>query len=101
MRQPQGLEDFSHPKYVCKLQKSLDDLKQAPRPWNAKFTSYLPSLGFKMSHSDQSLLMKISYSAIVVLLLCVDDIILIGSNSQVIQEVIIDLDSVFDLKDLG
>ncbi|CAL9013534.1 unnamed protein product [Prunus brigantina] len=73
----------------------------APRAWNAKFTGYLPSLGFKMSHSDPSLFVKISDSAIVVLLLYVDDIILISSNSHVIQEVIIDLGSVFDLMDLG
>ncbi|VVA40824.1 PREDICTED: Retrovirus-related Pol poly from, partial [Prunus dulcis] len=50
MKQPQGFEDSSHPEYVCKLQKSLYGLKQAPRAWNAKFTGYLPSLGFKMSH---------------------------------------------------
>ncbi|BBN69110.1 transposable element gene [Prunus dulcis] len=101
MKQPQGFEDSSHPEYVCKLQKSLYGLKQAPRAWNAKFTGYLPSLGFKMSHSDPSLFVKISDSAIVVLLLYVDDIILTGSNSHVIQEVITDLGSVFDLKDLG
>ncbi|CAL2254016.1 unnamed protein product [Prunus armeniaca] len=101
MKQPQGFEDSSHPDYVCKLQKSLYGLKQAPRAWNAKFTGYLPSLGFKMSHSDPSLFVKISDSAIVVLLLYVDDIILTGSNSQVIEEVITDLGSVFDLKDLG
>ncbi|CAL2280003.1 unnamed protein product [Prunus armeniaca] len=87
MKQPQGFEDSSHPDYVCKLQKSLYDLKQAPKGWNAKFTGYLPSLGFKMSHSDPSLFVKISDSAIVVLLLYVDDIILTGSNSQVIQEI--------------
>ncbi|KAI5321499.1 hypothetical protein L3X38_030570 [Prunus dulcis] len=101
MKQPQGFEDSSHPEYVCKLQKSLYGLKQAPRAWNAKFTGYLPSLGFKMSHSDPSLFVKISDSAIVVLLLYVDDIILTGSNSHVIQEVITNLGSVFDLKDLG
>ncbi|KAL6291909.1 hypothetical protein ACE6H2_000051 [Prunus campanulata] len=54
-----------------------------------------------MSHSDPSLFVKISDSAIVVLLLYVDDIILTGSNPHVIQEVITDLGSVFDLKDLG
>ncbi|KAI5330224.1 hypothetical protein L3X38_029622 [Prunus dulcis] len=87
MKQPQGFEDSSHPEYVCKLQKSLYGLKQAPKAWNAKFTGYLPSLGFKMSHSDPSLFVKISDSAIVVLLLYVYDIILTGSNSHVIQEI--------------
>ncbi|CAL2249145.1 unnamed protein product [Prunus armeniaca] len=81
------------------LHGDLDE--EAPRAWNAKFTGYLPSLGFKMSHSDPSLFVKISDSAIIVLLLYVDDIILTGSNSHVIQEVITYLGSVFDLKDLG
>ncbi|CAL9024679.1 unnamed protein product, partial [Prunus brigantina] len=58
MKQPQGFANPLHPDYVCKLQKSLYGLKQAPRAWNAKFT------------------------AIVVLLLYVDDIILTGSNPQ-------------------
>ncbi|VVA32593.1 Hypothetical predicted protein, partial [Prunus dulcis] len=101
MKQPQGFEDPHHPDYVCKLQKSLYGLKQAPRAWNAKFTGFLPALGFKMSHSDPSLFVKYSDSAIVVLLLYVDDIILTGSNPQVIQEVIIELGSVFELKDMG
>ncbi|CAL9006485.1 unnamed protein product, partial [Prunus brigantina] len=63
MKQPQGFADPLHPDYVCKLRKSLYGLKQAPRAWNAKFT------------------------AIVVLLLYVDDIILTGSNPQVIREI--------------
>ncbi|CAL8151027.1 unnamed protein product [Prunus armeniaca] len=62
MKQPQGFEDPHHPDYVCKLQKSLYGLKQAPRAWNAKFTGFLPSLGFKMSHSDPSLFLKYSDS---------------------------------------
>lgn len=58
MRQPQGFEDSIHPNFVCKLQKSLYDLKQTLRAWNAKFTSYLLAIGFKSSHSDPSLFMK-------------------------------------------
>ncbi|CAL9006084.1 unnamed protein product [Prunus brigantina] len=101
MKQPQGFADPLHPDYVCKLRKSLYGLKQAPRAWNAKFTGFLPALGFKMSHNDPSLFVKYSDSAIVVLLLYVDDIILTGSNPQVIQEVITELGSVFELKDMG
>ncbi|KAI5318865.1 hypothetical protein L3X38_038573 [Prunus dulcis] len=51
MKQPQGFEDPKQPQSVCKLRKSLYGLKQAPRAWNAKFTGYLPALGFKMSQS--------------------------------------------------
>ncbi|KAI5321215.1 hypothetical protein L3X38_030286 [Prunus dulcis] len=51
MRQPLGFEDVEHPDFVCRLQKSLYGLKQAPRAWNAKFTGYLPALGFCSSPS--------------------------------------------------
>ncbi|CAL8996514.1 unnamed protein product, partial [Prunus brigantina] len=76
MRQPQGFEDPKHPAdFVCKLNKSLYGLKQAPRAWNAKFTGYLPAIGFKSSHSDPSLFL--------------------------VQTVIDDLGEVFEMKDMG
>ncbi|KAL6295890.1 hypothetical protein ACE6H2_004032 [Prunus campanulata] len=101
MHQPQGFEDPVHPHFVCKLQKSLYGLKQAPRAWNAKFTGYLPALGFKSSHSDPSLFVKHADFEIVILLLYVDDIILTGSNEQVVQTLVDDLSSIFEMKDMG
>ncbi|BBG93855.1 transposable element gene [Prunus dulcis] len=101
MRQPQGYEDPAYPEYVCKLKKSLYGLKQAPRAWNAKFTGYLPALGFKLSHSDPSLFVKHEGSDVIVLLLYVDDIILTGSNANLVQTVVDDLSSVFEMKDMG
>lgn len=101
MCQPQGFEDPVHPHFVCELLKSLYGLKQAPRAWNAKFTGYLPALGFKSSHSDPSLFVKHVDSEIVILLLYVDDIILIGSNEQLVQTLVDDLSSVFEMKDMG
>ncbi|KAI5353156.1 hypothetical protein L3X38_006049 [Prunus dulcis] len=79
MHQPQGFEDPKHFSYVCKLRKSLYGLKQAPRAWNAKFTG----------------------SDIVILLLYVDDIILTGSKVALVQEVVDELSSAFDMKDMG
>lgn len=76
MSQPQGFKDFVHPESVCKLHKSLYGLKHASRAWNAKFTSYLPDVGFQSSHSYSSLFVKHDGTNIVVLLLYVDDIIL-------------------------
>ncbi|CAL9005159.1 unnamed protein product [Prunus brigantina] len=97
----QVLKISQHPEFVCRLAKSLYGLKQAPRDWNAKFTGYLPALGFKSSHSDPSLFVKHEGSDIVILLLYVDDIILTGSSPQLVQTVIDDLGAVFDMKDMG
>ncbi|KAI5348760.1 hypothetical protein L3X38_001647 [Prunus dulcis] len=54
-----------------------------------------------MSQSDPSLFVKHTGSDVLALLLYVDDIILTGSSDALIQEVIDDLSSVFELKDLG
>lgn len=55
MTQPPGFvhPQFSH--YVCKLNKDLYSLKQAPRDWYARLSSRLLELGFIVSKSDSSL----------------------------------------------
>ncbi|CAL9029939.1 unnamed protein product [Prunus brigantina] len=100
MKQPQGFVDPTYPDFVCKLQKSLYGLKQAPRAWNAKFTGYLPTLGFTVSHSDPSLFIKKTSSDILILLLYVDDIILTGSNPALVNSVIRDLGEISWIRQL-
>ena len=100
MSQPPGFVDSLHPHHVCQLHKSLYGLKQAPRAWNARFTQFLPSLGFVTTYSDSSLFVKHVGSQLVVLLLYVDDIILTGSASDAIQQVIQALTAEFDVTDL-
>ena len=55
MKQPPGFEDFVHPDYICKLDKSLYGLKQAPRAWFARLSTKLVQLGFSASKADISL----------------------------------------------
>ncbi|KAM1079132.1 hypothetical protein ACFX2B_013731 [Malus domestica] len=101
MDQPPGFEDPQNPTLVCQLHKSLYGLKQAPRAWNDRFTSFLPKLGFHNTYSDSSLFVKTVGANIVILLLYVDDIIITGSATIVIQQVIDALTSEFNIKDLG
>ncbi|VVA32541.1 PREDICTED: retrotransposon, partial [Prunus dulcis] len=63
----------------------------APRAWNAKFTGYLPTLGFKSSHSDPSLFVQHTGNDIIILLRYVDNIIITGSSDQLIQRVVTNL----------
>ena len=101
MQQPSGYVDATHPTYVCKLHKSLYGLKQAPMAWFERFTFHLIHLGFQASFADSSLFIFQSKSTIIYLLLYVDDIILIGNNSKHVSSLVVALNSVFELKDLG
>lgn len=58
-------------------------------------------MGFKASASDSSLFVKQCGGDVIILLLYVDDIIIIGSNSSKVQNVITELSEVFELKDMG
>ncbi|KAM1009029.1 hypothetical protein ACFX2A_005508 [Malus domestica] len=84
MKQPQGFVDSRFPTHMCKLVKSLYGLKQAPRAWNEKFTGYLQTVGFEASLSDYSLFVKTDGTHVIILLLYVDDIIITGSNSELV-----------------
>jgi histone deacetylase 1/2 len=44
--QPVGFVDFSCPDMVCRLNRSLYGLKEAPRTWNHRFAVVLLTLGF-------------------------------------------------------
>ena len=55
MEQPPGYVDPRHPLHVCKLKKTLYDLKQTPHAWFQRFSSFLLRLGFSYSYADTSL----------------------------------------------
>jgi hypothetical protein len=101
MAQPTGFIDAVQPSHVCHLHKSLYGLKQAPRAWFERFTSHLLTLGFTASVADASLFVLKQDSVIVYLLLYVDDIIITGSDSTVVSNIISQLSTTFEVKDLG
>ena len=82
--QPDGFVDSTWPDHVCRLNKSLYRLKQAPRAWYSRFASYLISLGFVEAKSDTSLFILRRGSDTVYLLLYVDDIILTASSTTLL-----------------
>ncbi|RVW92462.1 Retrovirus-related Pol polyprotein from transposon RE1 [Vitis vinifera] len=43
---------------VCKLKKSLYELKQSPRAWFGRFTKLIRVFGYHQSHSDHTLFLK-------------------------------------------
>jgi hypothetical protein len=85
---------------VCKLNKSLYDLKQSPRMWYQNFDSYILGLGFVRSRDDHCVYSK-QFGNFIYVVLYVDDKLLVGNNMDVIKEVKSQLSSKFDMKDLG
>ncbi|XP_075110575.1 uncharacterized protein LOC142181558 [Nicotiana tabacum] len=85
---------------VCKLIKSLYDLKQASRQWNIKLTDALLVAGYKQSSYDHSLFTKQVGGEIVIILVYVDDLLITGSCKELIQEARTTLYNIFKVKDL-
>lgn len=55
-------QDVSHNQVeVCKLNKSLYGMKQAPRAWFEKFTTVITSIGFRSSDHGYALFVKTIY----------------------------------------
>lgn len=100
MVQPPGFATVNRAQ-VCKLNKALYGLKQATRQWYERLHSALLQFGFTSSRCDPSLFSYFQGSTRVYALVYVDDIILRGSSSQMIAELISKLNAKFALKQLG
>ncbi|RVW88665.1 Retrovirus-related Pol polyprotein from transposon RE1 [Vitis vinifera] len=103
MDQPPGFDGRTNQdqKLVCKLHKALYGLKQAPRAWFDKLKISLQQFGFSSTKSDQSLFVRFTNCSSLFVLVYVNDIVVTGSSSQEIQELISKLSGLFSLKDLG
>lgn len=101
MSQPQGFTDPTKPHHVCQLYKALYGLKQAPRAWYSPFSSFLISRGFILSFIDPSLFVHHSKTGLTILLIYVNDILLIGGDTNIITHLLHDFQQHFDMKNLG
>ena len=76
-------------------------LRQAPRRWFNRFTDFVIKLGFTATRSDSSLFVLRRGSDIAYLLPYVDDIVLTGSSSALLQHIVDRLHAEFAVKDMG
>ncbi|RVW30677.1 Retrovirus-related Pol polyprotein from transposon RE1 [Vitis vinifera] len=103
MDQPPGFDGRTNQeqKLVCKLHKALYGLKQAHRAWFDKLKISLQQFGFSSTKSYQTLFVRFTNCSSLFVLVYVDDIVVTGSSSQEIHELISRLSGLFSLKDLG
>ncbi|KAA0025138.1 Retrovirus-related Pol polyprotein from transposon TNT 1-94 [Cucumis melo var. makuwa] len=101
MSPPPGFE-AQFGQQVCKLQKSLYGLKQSPRAWFDRFTTFVKSQGYSQGHSDHTLFTKVSETGkIAVLIVYVDDIVLSGDDQAEISQLKQRIGNEFEIEDLG
>jgi len=98
--QPEGFIDPQHPDHVCKLQKCLYRLKQAPRVWNNTINQYLWTNGFSRAYPDPCIYIKTESCGQCIIFLYVDNL-LIAATLSLMMEAKGLLSSWFKMKDLG
>ncbi|KAK6151926.1 hypothetical protein DH2020_014561 [Rehmannia glutinosa] len=101
MVQPEGCVVSGKENKVCKLLKSLYGLKQAPKQWYEKFNQVLLSDGFTSIEVDRCVYTKLVDNECVIISLYVDDMLIFGSNLDLIYKTKEFLASNFDMKDMG
>lgn len=93
MNQPKGFE--LEPGKICRLRKSLYGLKQAPRQWNNKLTDFLLSLKLQVSEFDRCVFFR--KQPFTIIAIYVDDGMIFARDQQVIDELMKQLQSRFEV----
>ena len=101
MTQPEGFEVSGSASKACKLHRSIYGLKQASRSWNTRFDATVKEFGFAQNEDDPCIYRKDNGGVLIFLVLYVDDILIMGSNIQMLKSVKEWLSSKFSMKDLG
>ncbi|GKA08480.1 retrotransposon protein, putative, ty1-copia subclass [Tanacetum coccineum] len=87
MVQPEGFVNPKFPNRVCKMKRSIYGLKQAYRQWNKRFDNEVKKFGFSQNRDEPCVYMKVSESYVTFLILYVDDILIMGNNIPMLQDV--------------
>ncbi|GJV58922.1 retrotransposon protein, putative, ty1-copia subclass [Tanacetum coccineum] len=101
MEQPVGFVNPKYSNHVCKLKRCIYGLKQASRQWNKRFDDEIKKFGFTQNPNEPCVYLKASRSYVAILILYVNDILLMGNNIPMLQDVKSYLGISFAMKDLG
>ena len=101
MDQPIGFVTKGQKHKVCKLKRSIYDLKQSSRQWYLRFHRAVLSNRFTMIEEDHCVYVKRSKGSFIILSLYVDDILLACNDMEMIIATKGWLSSNFKMKDMG
>jgi len=86
---------------VCRLRKFLYGLKQSPRTWFGRFTSFMKYVRYKQSNSNHTLFLKHNEKQTTTVIVFVDNMIMIGNDLEDWKTLHKHLAYEFEMKDLG
>lgn len=95
MNAPDG---FAEPNTVWKLRRSLYGLKQSPRMWSEKFSSFMRDIGLEMSSYDNSVFFK--WDPLIIIIVYVDDGLIFARNDTDIIKILKQLKDKFEIREL-
>ena len=101
MDQPEECMIPRDEKKVCRLVKSLYVLKHASKQWHSKFVHVFICNGFSFNDVDKCISNKVENNSCIIIFLYVDDMLIFGTNLQVVINTKSFLRLKFDMKDLG
>ncbi|GJR03817.1 retrotransposon protein, putative, ty1-copia subclass [Tanacetum coccineum] len=101
MTQPEGFVNPKYPNHVCKLKRSIYGLKQASRQCNKRLDDEIKKFGFTQNRDKPCVYQKTNGGYVTFLILYVDDILIMGNNIPMLQDVKSYLGKCFAMKDLG
>ena len=87
MMQPEGFVDPKNADKVCKLQRSIYGLVQASRSWNICFDEMIKAFGFMQTYGEACIYKNVSGSPVAFLILYVDDILLMGNDTELLDSI--------------
>lgn len=87
---------------MCKLQKSLYDLKQSPSAWYKWFNTTMKKFGYQQGQIDHTLFTRHAKDGKeVILTVYVDDTRITGDDTEEIEDLKKHLRAEFEMKDIG
>ncbi|KAL3690152.1 hypothetical protein R1sor_016461 [Riccia sorocarpa] len=98
---PDGFPTPNPASLICRLNKPLYGLRQAPRQWYSKIHTFFVSQGLHRSSSDPGLYLLSEQGQSVVVLLYVDDLLITGDHKSKIQHLQRQLQHSFEISALG
>lgn len=96
MELPEGYRQGDH---VAKLKRCIYGLKQSPREWFFRLAEYIIPCGFVSSLFDPCVF--VHHTGKLIIAVYVDDIVIIGEQDELIDEIANHLKTEFKVKDMG